>query len=288
MKSLINYDVSSCKSFQLIRSHVLSAIMHRLSITDITEINKIPLSKLLDRRLDLREDAELTVLIDYHLDLLLNSIGVRSKFMQFPVNIRVLHFDKDLAYLRKDFNVDTVHCDHWSGAPVDSLNYFLYLQTSFASPKLVHYTVPDYELCFLKSYRGSHLLAPTLQLKLLNTPHYSGLLQAFPCTMPHKIDRAGSCVTISIDFRTRNLSNVFMEDISNKPIEAWVANKMTSLGVYWLRAKYNHLGLSSKVAAEVKASRDLVEGYLKMRRDYINRFYPDIPANEFTDSSTHD
>ena len=193
--------------------------------------------------------------------------------MQFPVNIRVISSGISSEYEQQDFNVDTVHCDHWSGAPDDSYNCYLYLRKTNTSPSLVHFKVPPDKFIEIEHYKGPYKNAPKFELERVDHHPYSGLLQVFNCNTPHMIDREGSGATISLDFRLRNRSNIFAIDLSEKTDSEWISSKMTSLCVYWKTHNLSVATMKEKIEKELKETEYLGRRYRKLRVEYCERFY---------------
>lgn len=273
MKTIVNYNVSAHRHFQNIRARVEKSILKCFGLLSIDEIDQICPSRFLDPAMDLRKDIELTLFIDNCLSQLLASLQIRSDFMQFPANIRLLHPHQDSNYLKRDFNVDTIHCDHWSGAPEDSYNFYLYVRRPVESPFLIHYSLPMHQEQLMKSYKGSHIRSPQLDYFAIANNPFEGLLQYFQVDIPHKIEREGHGVLISIDFRIRNLSPIFDFDLAQRPLESWVGSKMTSLGVYWKTSSNWHESLHSKIYAELSSAIKLHGNYFAIRAEYLRRYY---------------
>lgn len=279
MKTPIDYNVNNSRLFQSIKARVEKSLINCFGLSHIDQIDQICPSRLLDPAIDLRRDIELTLFIDNCLSQLLASLDIRSDFMQFPANIRLLHPHQDLSYLKRDFNVDTIHCDHWSGAPEDSHNFYLYVRKPVESPCLIHYKLPMHQEQLMKRYRGSHISAPKLDyIPIANNP-FEGLLQSFQCDVPHKIQREGLGVLISIDFRIRNLSPIFDFDLAQRPLESWVGSKMTSLGVYWKTSSNWHDSLYQKIQAELSSAIKFHGNYFAIRAEYLRRYYDVSSSN---------
>ena len=144
------------------------------------------------------------VKIENKLVYFLDQLNIVSPFIQFPVNLRILFPQKPIGYENKSYNVDAIHCDHWSGSPLDSTNCFLYLYKEENSPELHFHTYEESEYNLVKNYRGNYQNAPKIKYSIRNTliPK-TGIVNIWQCTVPHNIFRNKSGVTISIDFRVR-------------------------------------------------------------------------------------
>lgn len=256
-----------------LQKHVFEHIQTILGVGLIEELDRFTRKEIEAKIVDLRENNRLNLVIDNLVRKILHQCGVESDFLQFPVNIRVISSGISSEYEQQDFNVDTVHCDHWSGAPDDSYNCYLYLRKTKTSPSLIHFKVPTNQFIEVENYKGPYKNAPKLQLERIEHRAYTGLLQVFNCKTPHMIDRKGSGATISLDFRLRNRSNVFALDLSEKADSEWTSSKMTSLGVYWKTHNFSVATIREKIEEELRKTEYLGERYRKLRLEYCKRFY---------------
>ena len=268
-----NFNVANDPFFLRIKSRIEQNICRRINISCLGEIDKFSRNEIECPDLDLRTDVHLACYIDANLRQMLSSLNIRYDYIQFPVNIRLLHPEQDDAYTLRDNNVDTIHCDHWSGSPIDSQNFFLYIRLCSRSPILKHYLIPSSQSHRLKSYRGSHIGAPKFAFQEIINQPFEGLLQSFPCTIPHKIARNGHNITISIDFRARNHSEIFQKDLKNKSIDAWILNKMTSLGVYWHWGEKQSETIHDRIMDELLQARRVSPEYARIRVEYLKKHY---------------
>ena len=269
----INLAEQTKSELEGLQKNVFDHIQKILNIKAIEELDNFTRKELEEKIVDLRENNKLNIIIDNLIRKILQQHNIESDFLQFPVNIRIISSGKNSKYEQQDFNVDTVHCDHWSGAPEDSYNCYLYLRKTSTSPSLVHFKVPAGKLIEVDQYRGPYKNAPKFDLERVDHHAYSGLLQRFNCKIPHMIDREGSGATISLDFRLRNRSKVFAEDLSKKTDSEWTSSKMTSLCVYWKAHNLSVTSIREKIEEELRKTEDLGERYRKLRLEYCDRFY---------------
>lgn len=269
----INLAKESKLELEKLQDHVFKHIRDTLELNSIDELDKLGRKEIENRLIDLRRNNELNIRIDNLLRKIMYKYGVKSDFLQFPVNIRVIPGGANSKYKDLDYNVDTVHCDHWSGAPSDSYNCYLYLRKTRDSPSLIHFKVPDHKYMEVESYRGAYRNAPKFELEMIENDAYSGLLQIFNCKTPHMIDRLGRETTISLDFRLRDKSKEFDSDLANKATVEWTSSKMTSLGVYWRNHNLSVETIKEKIEQELENTKELGERYKALRVEYCRKFY---------------
>ena len=271
--SILNIDLRGVSDFYSIRNTIENMICQKLSISSFQSL-KQEKAKLQTKIIgDLRNDNELMIFIDNKIRLMLTSIGQGSDFIQFPANIRFLYPESNQEYIKMPFNVDTIHCDHWSGAPVDSINAFLYIRKPIRSPSLVHFGFPAERKNELLFYRGSYAEAPNIAYKKLENIPHEGLLQLFSSSTPHCIDRSGNDVSVSIDFRMRNDTHIFRNDLKKRSMEDWAGSRMTSLGVYWKWLESYPTSMSQKIDSELIEAIKIGEDYLNIRKQYVSLHY---------------
>ena len=175
----------------------------------------------------------------------------------------------------KSYNVDTIHCDHWSGSPLDSTNCFLYLYKEENSPELHFHTYEESEYNLVKNYRGNYQNAPKIKYSIRNTliPK-TGIVNIWQCTVPHNIFRNKSGVTISIDFRVRKNSDNFQNDLKKDINKYWLNSKMGSLGLYWKKNNISPKDFKEKISFELnEAEINYQKEYFEIRKKYIDMFY---------------
>jgi len=275
MNLIYNYDVRCSHHFNNIRNAIFRAIIIRFQLSSIDDLDHLSYTAFEKARFDLRQETNVMLSIDNDLRLMMANIGHISDFIQFPVNVRVLHPYNSESYRRKAYNVDVIHCDPWSGSPPDSNNIFLYLRTSTYSPHLEHYYVPHNERSLIYNYRGSYSNAPRFtHIPYANIP-FSGQLQIFSASVPHKITRQHLGVTVSIDFRVRNISQFFFNDLYYRPSRDWYESKMTSLGVYWSWSTNYPSSIDQKIISEKIHAASISSRYEDIRKEYTKRFYAD-------------
>ena len=215
------------------------------------------------------------VQIENYLINLLDKFEIHFPFIQYPINLRILFPEKPEGYDSKEYNVDAIHCDHWSGSPLDSTNCFLYVHKEANSPELIFHKFDNTKFPLVENYRGSYKYAPDIEYKKLISPIPSnGLLNIWDCTVPHRVQRNTSGVTISIDFRLRNDSKNFEKDLNKNLNQYWLNSKMESLALYWIKLKKRPVNFKDKIQLELEeASQKYSKEYLDIRKKYINYFY---------------
>jgi hypothetical protein len=273
MNTPLTFNVLENRHFIELQCLILDEISRILSIPRIDDIDTFSKQFLARPELDLRHNREMATLVDNKLRLLLASIGIRSDFIQFPANIRILPSSTDPDYLTREYNVDSIHCDHWSGSPADSTNVYLYLRKTPESPELAFYTTLTHQRHLIETYSGPYSKAPKVDYTRIDSKSSEGIIHIFPCQVPHQILRNSSGVTISIDFRLRNRSPIFIQDLFGKTEVEWTTSKMTSLGVYWKWLDSYPISFREKVLHELSQSVDIGNKYKAIRQRYIASHY---------------
>jgi len=78
---------------------------------------------------------------------------------------------------------------------------------------------------------------------------------------------------VSLDFRLRDRTRVFEEDLIEKNESAWANSKMTSLCVYWKNDIKEVKTIEEKIKRELELTSELGEKYKDLRVEYCKRFY---------------
>lgn len=273
MTKICSYDVNKHPAFKAVQTAVFDSFVSRLGLSSIEQIDQIDYSNEKHPGCDLRDDVELCNFLDNQMRVILSDLGHVYDFIQFPVNIRMLSPLVNKEYTQKEYNVDTVHCDHWSGSPSDSTNVYLYLRTNSSSPELAFYSVAADQQVLIDSYSGKYSNAPKVEYKRVDITSNLGKMHIFSCRVPHKILRKSRGVTISIDFRLRNKTAVFGEDLTCKSKEEWISSRITSLGAYWKWLNRYPSSFSEKIRMELEESHYFSDKYRCMRVDFIDRHY---------------
>ncbi len=272
MNNVSSLDISNTLEFKELSNIVIKSICKRYQVKCLEDIENLGSDWFYSKGIDLRDDTNTTLEIDNKLRILLDKLKVKADFMQFPVNIR-LYMPKPMKNSKlKEYNTDELHCDHWSGSPSDSTNCFLYIHKKFDSTYLAFYDFEEKDLEKVRSYRGSYLNAPKLEVKELKQINKTGILHLWNCQTPHKTVRIGPSCTVSIDFRLRSATKIFNEDL-NKKEEVWIKSRMTSLGVYWIISDQIHTRMEEKIKSELELSKNYGTKYTNLRREYLKSHY---------------
>ena len=271
-QNLHNYSLKANQEFKAIKELVEQELCNKYLLSDISDLDKVNQEWLNEKNIDLRENNKLMLKIENKIKAILRTLNIKAELIQYPVNVRLLLAERNRQYRELDFNVDTLHCDHWSGAPEDSKNIYLYLRKSEKSPELLHFEYDRGDKHVIENYRGAYKEAPRVKYGVIESKSFTGLMQLFDCTVPHMIRRNSEGCTISIDFRIRNRTSVYNNDLQ-KTIEQWTKTKMTSLGVYWINSPRMCTSMEEKIESEREEMRIYEQTYREYREEYINKFY---------------
>jgi hypothetical protein len=273
-----SFDVSALPLFREIRALLLRALAGR-------EVNgDAEAEAVLEThgQTDLRKNTPLMLDLEGRLVRLLDTLGVTGfKALQFPVNVRMLGPVPPGAAGRP-FATDWLHCDLWSGAPRDSVNFFLYVHVSPDCPRLdLFETLPDTHPTAV--YRGPYAGAPLRREDLVPVRFdcAAGNFAVFPTLTPHQTvrpsppDGGRGGWRMSVDFRARFGDPYELEPHAD--IEAaFSADKMNSLGVYWSYPPRGFARLEDKVAYEMLAAKAKGGEVVRRRAGYLAKHFPEV------------
>lgn len=278
-----SWDIRDSKSFENLKSLVLSALSSR-EVTDERDISRlIPLSPP-----DLRDNPHLMFRLErFIIELLRAQSLADQRSLQFPINIRVMRSGVSTRRQpgRESYSTERLHCDAWSGAPSDSRNHLIYLYAESDCPYLEMYESLD-ESDPLRGFVGSYEEIPSrlFNRNKISIPCEAGILAVWPTYSPHRTVvpapsnyRAEDApLRISIDFRTRE-STPYEED-RNSAMDTFSDSKMNSLGVYW-SFPAAATSLEDKFQVELSIARAHgLKAYVR-RREYIRKYYPDAAVS---------
>jgi hypothetical protein len=216
---------------------------------------------------DSRHNAELMLRVDGYISSMLHRLTLdfnEYKLIQFPANIRILNTDYFFNMDAKASPYDTrfVHCDYWSGAPSDTINFFVYLSVNKNSSWLRLWEgFGDIDAAI--DYRGSYSSAPDfLKLREVEFPKEEGFAVLFPTMIPHQTIE-GSGARISLDVRLKRSPHRVGENLFEDG-----QSLTTSNGVYWPTSS----GGFKTVQERLDLERLLYPHLAVERQNYIARF----------------
>jgi hypothetical protein len=267
---LRTYDITSSPNFLAIQELVLCRLTHVYGVSSFIGLTEALLNT---SRVDLRDDIRIMLELDNYLRKLLRELGIISDFIQFPANLRVFSSQIHGKATIQPYNTDLLHCDHWSTAPSDSINIFLYVSTVDSATYLAFYEYDVDQIELVRGFRGPYKRAPILPYTEFQVPKGAGLLYSWDCCVPHRTVRRGPGVTVSLDLRLRNISDVFMSDL-NLPLQEWSRSRMTDLGVYWFNTHNFYSSLQERIEEEIFRCSAISPALLERKLDYLSRHYP--------------
>ncbi|MFT6069485.1 MAG: hypothetical protein ACJAT2_001234 [Bacteriovoracaceae bacterium] len=222
---------------------------------------------------DLREDRDLMLKIENIFSVLLKDYFSEMKLqtLQFPVNLRIVTANLPDNYLKRPFATDYVHCEAWSGVPIDSHNFFLYIYLDEDSPTMKLFELEEVSEDIVK-YRGPYSNSPLSKAAIteVQMSHTAGMMYVFSPYVPHETIREGSGVRISIDFKARTGIPYELETgpISKEDFCSYKPG-FPGLGMYWFRSNSQLEGLEEKYEFEMNKALRLDPSYLSLRKEYI-------------------
>jgi hypothetical protein len=224
---------------------------------------------------DVRVDFELMTQIENCLVDLLVATGRLGdiKSIQFPANVRIVHGAPPSGYLARPFATDYVHCDVWSDAPADSMNAFLYLFTigNCARLKLFESIALD---PYARSFRGpySDYKGDLSSLKAVPVRAEAGSMYLFDTFSPHKTERTGEGLRISIDFRVRTDSPYMIDGAPADPVKfGRYSPGVPGPGIYWSTPGRTWASFEDKCDFELSNAKAIGPWAVALREAYIGK-----------------
>jgi hypothetical protein len=226
------------------------------------------------KSLDLRGNFELMVQIENCLVDMLAGCGLSTiKSVQFPVNVRMSHATPPADYLSRPFATDYIHCDVWSGAPVDSMNVFLYLFTygNCSSLKLFQSIEGD---AYARQYRGpySDYRGDSSLFREVPAPTGVGIMHAFSTYCPHQTVRGSDGLRISIDFRVRSEVPYLIDGAPADEVAfSSYSPGVPGPGIYWTKPEAAFRSFAEKCQFEMARAQELGTWAAALRESYIRK-----------------
>jgi len=236
---------------------------------------------------DLRRDTHLMLKIETLLPEILHEFGLQIDCLgsvQFPVNLRILQSEGDFE-TDKPYGTENVHCDSWSGAPLDSYNLFIYLFVSPGCPYLALYEFSG-DLHPWENRYGSYAEVSIGEGDLRPLPFETevGNGALWPTLTPHRtVIPLSSELTrlpawrVSLDVRFRSTSPY--EPDPNVDFCEFSQSQMTSGGVYWDSSTVGCVSISEKIKRELEVAEKHGSWAADIRREYVNVWYPEVEGS---------
>ena len=230
---------------------------------------------------DLRTDTPLMLTVESLLPQLLHQFNVPIEgigSLQFPANIRLLQSERSLN-TRNPYRTDYIHCDSWSGAPLDSFNLFLYLFVTPGSPHLAIYEFQEDSQSFQNRYKSySEVPVQEKDLQPFSFATLSGNGALWPTATPHRTVLPDSTLSpawrVSLDVRFR-LGTPYTSD-PNLPLEEFAESRMGSPGVYWDSSTVGCESIDEKLKRELQVAHTFGPWATRARENYLKAWYPEV------------
>ncbi len=275
--SAMTADLSSSRVFGRLQSLVSEALGVDL------RGNTLDVCNLLSQQgpVDLRMNIPLMLQVEALLPGLLHEFGFSiSAFgsVQFPANIRVVE-SRNNSNPDANYRTDYIHCDSWSGAPLDSFNLFVYLFVSPESPYLAMYEFRDPSQFAMDRFASySEISVDQKDLRALPFPTEVGSGAIWPTATPHRTVIPKTCLSaawrVSLDVRFR-AGSPYSHD-SNVPFDEFARSRMTSGGVYWDSATLGSTTMKEKAKRELELTESHGLWATTMRHQYLEAWYPEL------------
>ncbi len=191
--------------------------------------------------------------------------------LQYPVNIRAVAGEPPKDYLSRPYATDYLHCDVWSGAPTNSVNYFLYIFTEGNCSSLrIWETIKEDP--YASSFRGpySEFKGDPSKLKEVHSEIKAGIMHAFDTYCPHKTHRTGEGLRISIDFRVKTDSPYYVEgEKANAEKFSNYSPGNPGPGIYWTMPDHPLESFEAKCEYELQKAAEQGPWAVELRKGYI-------------------
>lgn len=191
--------------------------------------------------------------------------------LQFPMNIRL--FNPVNNILKHKYSTDNLHTDVWSGAPLNSKQFILYLVADNKSSYCKMFKSIGNKSRY-KAFRGSYknIYVDKKDLKEIKYKVQDGKLIFFDSMCPHHtfFRKKTDHLRISIDFRVK-FDNPYKKDEKIISEKQFVNSKIgqPGWGYYWKFTKKNFENLHKKFIFELNYSKSLSNYAYNLRKKYI-------------------
>jgi hypothetical protein len=187
---------------------------------------------------DPRLDLKLMMDLENKLLPILKTKDLNIVSIQFPFNLRCHYAGK--KKIISNYPTSNIHADVWSGAPVDSSNFLIYLHADKGSPTTKFYLKKINKEII--SYRGRYINAP-ISKEYINGPNVeiknTGDAVFFSTFQLHQTIEAksNSAMRISIDFRVKLFNPYFNYNNSAVSLKNFIDKNILGdpgYGHYWV------------------------------------------------------
>jgi len=199
----------------------------------------------------------------------------RNASLQFPMNIRFFNPTNEL--LKHNYSTDNIHTDVWSGAPLRSKQFILYVYADRNSSYCRMFRSVERKRKY-SNFRGKYQNIK-INKKDLNEIKYKiedGRFISFDSMCPHYTyySKKTKHFRLSIDFRVK-FGNPY--EINNKRItrKKFVESKIgqPGWGYYWKLSNKKFKNIYNKILYELEFSKSLSKFAFNLRKEYIlNKF----------------
>jgi len=227
---------------------------------------------------DPRLDLKLMMDLEKNLLPILKTYDLNIVSIQFPFNLRCHNNNK--KKIISNYPTSNIHADVWSGAPVDSSNFLLYLHADKGSPTTKFYLKKiNNEII---SYRGGYSNAP-ISKKYINGPYAeiknTGDAVFFSTFQLHQTIEAkyNSAMRISIDFRVKVSNPYFNYNNRAVSLKNFIDKNILGdpgYGHYWV-LEHGCKNVEDRIKFELKYAKKIGSWASDLRLRYLetSRFH---------------
>ena len=191
--------------------------------------------------------------------------------LQFPINIRLFNPEDNLK--KHKYSTDNIHTDVWSGAPLNSRQFILYIIADNKSSYCKMFRSIGNKVKYRK-FRGKYkdIVIDTKDLKEIKYKVQDGKLISFDSMCPHYtfFSKKTDHLRISLDFRVK-YDNPYKKDNKIISKNQFINSKIgqPGWGYYWKFTKKTFKNLNKKIIFELNFSKSLSNYAYNLRKKYI-------------------
>tara|TARA_B100000886_G_scaffold317616_1_gene257034 strand:- start:776 stop:1609 length:834 start_codon:yes stop_codon:yes gene_type:complete len=192
--------------------------------------------------------------------------------LQFPMNIRLYNPVNEM--LKHSYSTDSLHTDVWSGAPLNSKQFILYVFADKYSSYCKMYKSLRNKPKYTK-FRGKYknIKIDKEDLKEIKYKINDGRLIAFDSMCPHftYYKKNTKSFRISIDFRVK-YGNPYYKNNKRVSKKEFIVSKIgqPGWGYYWKLFNTKFENLNKKIKSELDYSKFISNYSYDLRKKYIS------------------
>ena len=191
--------------------------------------------------------------------------------LQFPMNVRL--FNPEYNLMKHNYSTNNLHTDVWSGAPINSRQFILYIIADNKSSYCKIFRSIGKKSKY-RNFRGKYKDMSIDKKDLIEIKYkvHDGKLVSFDPMCPHLtyFRRKTNHIRISLDFRVK-YDNPYKKENKTISEKQFLNSKIgqPGWGYYWKFTKETFESLSKKIIFELNYSKFLSNYAYNLRKKYI-------------------